>query len=268
VALLYAIAYGPTLNLSASVIFTHIPDAGRDFPTIRVLGTIGWILASASAWLFIKPGEPVNNRPLQLAAVLSLALGVYSFFLPHTPPPAAGSGAEAKAIVEQGKIVAVTVVKGGEGYKKAPSITIVGGGKDAKGAALTANLKDGSVESIKVEKGGEGFTEDPKLEFPRADIPFLQAVELLKDRSFAIFFGVYPQAILGYVTPTVDQQAQTLADWTRAAKAKETAASGKSDLNPQAVAARDALLELIAKKTKPANTTGPVAVPLPLKRWG
>ncbi len=190
VALLYAIVYGPTLNLSSSVIFSHIPDAERDFPTIRVLGTIGWIVASASAWLFIKPGQPVNNRPLQLAAVLSLALGVYSFFLPHTAPGAAGSGAEATAIVEGGKITAVTVVKSGEGYRKAPQITIIGGGKDAKGAALTAELKDGAVESITVAKPGEGYAEAPKLEFPKPGIPFLQAVELLNERSFAVFFGV------------------------------------------------------------------------------
>jgi hypothetical protein len=189
-ALLYAIAYAPTLALSNSVIFSHILDTERDFPTIRVLGTIGWIIASASAWLFIKPGQPVNNRPLQLAAFLSLALGVFSFFLPHTPPGAAGSGAEAKAIVENGKIAAVEVVKHGEGYQKPPGITIVGGGKDAHGAALTAVLKDGSIESITVDKPGEGYTEAPQLQFPQATIPFLQALDLLKDPSFAVFFGV------------------------------------------------------------------------------
>jgi NADH-quinone oxidoreductase subunit M len=40
--------------------------------------------------------------------------------------------------------------------------------------------------------------------------------------AFAILFGVYPQAILGYVTPTVNQQAQTLADWTKAVPGKKT----------------------------------------------
>jgi NADH-quinone oxidoreductase subunit M len=40
--------------------------------------------------------------------------------------------------------------------------------------------------------------------------------------AFAILFGVYPQAILGYVTPTVNQQAQTLADWTKAVPEKKT----------------------------------------------
>jgi NADH:ubiquinone oxidoreductase subunit 4 (subunit M) len=40
--------------------------------------------------------------------------------------------------------------------------------------------------------------------------------------AFAILFGVYPQAILGYVTPTVNQQAQTLADWTKTVPGKKT----------------------------------------------
>jgi NADH-quinone oxidoreductase subunit M len=40
--------------------------------------------------------------------------------------------------------------------------------------------------------------------------------------AFAILFGVYPQAVLGYVAPTVNQQAQTLADWTREAGDKQT----------------------------------------------
>ncbi|MBI3410393.1 MAG: MFS transporter [Planctomycetes bacterium] len=91
VALLYALAYAPTLALANSVTFAHIPDAARDFPTIRVLGTIGWIAAGMSLVFFIPPGQQVNNRPLLLAAVLSLLLGAYSFFLPHTPPKATGS---------------------------------------------------------------------------------------------------------------------------------------------------------------------------------
>lgn len=88
VALAYAMVYSPTLSLVNSVVFANIPDAQRDFPTIRVLGTIGWIAAGMSLYFFIKPGQPVNNRPLLLAAALSLILGVFSFFLPNTPPQA------------------------------------------------------------------------------------------------------------------------------------------------------------------------------------
>jgi nucleoside transporter len=86
VALVYALVYTPTLSLSNGIIFANIPDGQRDFPTIRVLGTIGWIAANLFLKLLLKPGAPVNNRPLLLAAVLSAALGVFSLFLPHTPP--------------------------------------------------------------------------------------------------------------------------------------------------------------------------------------
>jgi nucleoside transporter len=98
-ALVYALVFSPTLILVNSIVFRHVPDAQRDFPTIRVLGTIGWIVAGLSLRLLIRPGEPVNNRPLILAGVLSVILGGYSlltlvtpeYTLPSTPPLAEAS---------------------------------------------------------------------------------------------------------------------------------------------------------------------------------
>ncbi|HEX5269662.1 MAG TPA: MFS transporter [Gemmataceae bacterium] len=84
-ALVYSLAYSPTLTLSYTVVFKNVPES-LNFPEIRVLGTIGWIAAGLALRLLIRPGQQVNNRPLLLAAALSLVLGVYSFFLPHTPP--------------------------------------------------------------------------------------------------------------------------------------------------------------------------------------
>ncbi len=87
-ALAYSLAYSPTLNLSYTVVFNNVPKT-LDFPEIRVFGTIGWIAAGLALRLLIRPGQQVNNKPLLLAAVLSAVLGVYSFFLPHTPPSSA-----------------------------------------------------------------------------------------------------------------------------------------------------------------------------------
>jgi nucleoside transporter len=89
IALVYAFIYSPTLALSNSIAFSHVPDATRDFPGLRVLGTIGWIVAGMTvgkglSLIFADP--KVSNGPLLLAAALSVLLGVYSLFLPHTPP--------------------------------------------------------------------------------------------------------------------------------------------------------------------------------------
>jgi nucleoside transporter len=79
----YALCYMPTLALSNSLSFRQMDDPGREFPPIRVLGTIGWIVAG----LFIGTlGLERTARPLQLAAGASLLLGVFCLVLPHTPP--------------------------------------------------------------------------------------------------------------------------------------------------------------------------------------
>jgi nucleoside transporter len=90
VALLYALVYSPTLVLSNSITFTHVPDGARDFPSIRVFGTIGWIAANLLVDLALPnvDGRSASetNLPLLLAAGFSVLLGVLSFALPHTPP--------------------------------------------------------------------------------------------------------------------------------------------------------------------------------------
>ena len=85
-ALGFALVYNPTLAISNSLAFANIPDATRDFPTLRVLGTIGWIAAGVAVDYVLGQGAEASNKPVLMGAALSLVLGLFSFALPHTPP--------------------------------------------------------------------------------------------------------------------------------------------------------------------------------------
>jgi MFS family permease len=87
VALVYALLYSPTLVLSNSITFANVPDGGRDFPRLRVFGTAGWIAANWIVDLALPKNADATNAPILLAAGFSLVLGLFSFALPHTPPP-------------------------------------------------------------------------------------------------------------------------------------------------------------------------------------
>jgi nucleoside transporter len=102
---LYNLCYMPTLGLTNSLAFRHIEDQEKQFPRIRVFGTLGWIVAG----LFISfvlvrftPADVLPDEtamPLYVAAVASIVLGLYSFSLPHTPPTAKGAAVSARSIL-------------------------------------------------------------------------------------------------------------------------------------------------------------------------
>lgn len=104
-SILYSVVYMPTLALSNSMAFANLTDRDREFPKVRVWGTIGWIAAS---WIFpmlyLQSGLHFQAMPpflvgpelpnvtarladsLRFSALISWGYALFCLSLPHTPP--------------------------------------------------------------------------------------------------------------------------------------------------------------------------------------
>ncbi len=96
ILLAYAICYSPTLALTTAIGMQHCKEPGKQFPVIRVFGTLGWIVAGLSISILKIEG---GVEPMWLAAVFSIILGIYSFSLPITPPRSKGKAQSFKEIL-------------------------------------------------------------------------------------------------------------------------------------------------------------------------
>jgi nucleoside transporter len=83
---LHMLFYMPTLGLTNTIAFRNMRSPEKQFPLVRVFGTIGWIAANFAADWGIREQEYGKDFPLYLAGGAAILLGVLSFGLPHTPP--------------------------------------------------------------------------------------------------------------------------------------------------------------------------------------
>ena len=94
---IHALCYFPTLGLTASLAFHHLTNQEKEFPVVRVFGTIGWVVAGLviGKWLMAD----LSPTPLYVGGGAAVFLGIYSFTLPRTPPPSAGQKTSWKQIL-------------------------------------------------------------------------------------------------------------------------------------------------------------------------
>ena len=84
----HMLCYMPTLGLTNSLTLHNVTNAEKQFPMIRVWGTIGWIVGNFAVG-FLPDGDK-SPMQFQVAGGAAILLALYSLTLPHTPPPSAG----------------------------------------------------------------------------------------------------------------------------------------------------------------------------------
>jgi nucleoside transporter len=94
--LAYCLCYFPTIALTNSLTLQHLTDAGRDFPLIRVFGTLGWI---AIGIVVGSMAIEKSATPFLLASGASVVMGFFSLALPHTPPAAKGEAFSVRRVL-------------------------------------------------------------------------------------------------------------------------------------------------------------------------
>ncbi|MEL6843322.1 MAG: nucleoside permease, partial [Bacteroidota bacterium] len=96
VLLLYSICYMPTIALTNAVAFHQMPDDNKEFPWVRAWGTGGWIVAGL---IIGNMGIESQALTFQIAAGVSLLMGLYCFSLPHTPPKLKGQKVSVREVL-------------------------------------------------------------------------------------------------------------------------------------------------------------------------
>ncbi len=88
---LYSILYVPTMMLSNSLAFNHLKNSDKEFPWVRLFGTLGFIIPAYVIefwWLFgLQDGalDQARGAVFALSGIAGIVMGLYCLTLPHTP---------------------------------------------------------------------------------------------------------------------------------------------------------------------------------------
>lgn len=93
---IHMLCYFPTLALTNSLALHNMTNAEKEFPLIRVFGTIGWIVAGL---LVSWRGWDATIEMFSIAAVSAVVMGLYCFTLPHTPPSSVGKKTSVREVL-------------------------------------------------------------------------------------------------------------------------------------------------------------------------
>ncbi len=96
VFLAHTLCYFPTLALTNSLAMRHVTDSQKEFPLVRVFGTIGWIVAGVA---LARLGWGDRIEMFHLTGVSGILMGLYCLSLPRTPPPLAGQEVSVRQLI-------------------------------------------------------------------------------------------------------------------------------------------------------------------------
>ena len=104
----YSLCYVPSLSVTNSLAFANLKEPAKHFGTIRMGGTVGWVVVSWP-FIFLLSGTPDLEHVRWIfivSGIVSLATAAYALTLPHTPPRPAAPGVDALAWREAFKLLA------------------------------------------------------------------------------------------------------------------------------------------------------------------
>ncbi len=118
---LYSILYVPTMMLTNALAFHHLRNSDREFPKIRLWGTVGFVAPAwwiEMVWLSGLEGQELNQArglAFMLSGAASVLMGLYCLSLPHTPPQASKArdfapGAVVRSFLTEWNLVVLLVV--------------------------------------------------------------------------------------------------------------------------------------------------------------